>query len=105
MSGSNKGSPVIFIQDPNTGIRGQVENIGGKNRLLTDTNISSVNIPQGQDPIPDTFFTILTAGAIGNTVRVKIAATLIDSTSPDSNMPAVDETYILIAEDVGDEHN
>lgn len=92
------------LKDPVTDLLVGIETIGGKNRLLTDTNISSVNIPQGQDPVPDTFFTVLTAGAVSDTVRVQIAATVNDSTSPDSDLPAVDVTYVLVAEDVGDEH-
>jgi len=77
--------------------------IGGKKRMAVDSNISSINVPLGKDPLPDTYFTIPTAGAIGDTIRMQIAATSIDSTSPDRDLPAVDFTYTLVASDVGDE--
>ena len=93
----------MFITDPISGLQANVIVGGGKNRVAVDANISSVNVPLGKDPIPDTWFKILTAGAIGDTVRVQIAATSVDSTAPDRDLPAVDVTYTLIAEDVGDE--
>jgi hypothetical protein len=77
--------------------------IDGRNRMLTDTRISSVNVPLGKDPLPDTYFNILTAGAIGDTVIVDIAATANDSTSPDSDFPTYQLIYTLVAVDVGDE--
>ena len=30
-----------------------VINVAGQNRLATDSNISSVNVPLGKDPLPD----------------------------------------------------
>lgn len=89
------GGDESFIAD--------VFNIGGANRLAVDANISSINVPLGKDPLPDTFFTILTSGQIGDTIRMQVSATLIDSTIPDSDIPAVDFTYTLIASDVGNE--
>jgi hypothetical protein len=80
-----------------------VLNIGGINRVATTTTISSVQIPLGKDPLPDTFFIITNAGAIGDTIRIQIAATANDSSSPDRDLPAVDYTYTLVAGDVGDE--
>ena len=80
-----------------------VELSGGKHRLLTETNITSVNIPQGRDPIPDTYFTVTAAGAIGDTIRVQIAATSVDSTIPDVDLPAVDVTITVTAIEVGNE--
>lgn len=76
---------------------------GGLNKLVTTATISSVNVPQGQDPLPDAFFTITNAGAIGDTVRVQIAATSNDSSSPDRDLPAVDVTTTVTASEVGDE--
>lgn len=94
---------VVIESGDGSGLRAGVETIGGKDRLLADVNISSVNIPNGQDPIPDHFFTITAAGAIGDTIRYQISGTSVDSTAPDSDLGAVDETYTLVAEDVGDE--
>lgn len=74
----------------------------GKNKLVTLSTVS-VGVGLGRDPIPDTFFTVDAAGAIGDTVRIQIAGTNNDNTSPDRDMPAVDYTYTLIAQDVGDE--
>jgi hypothetical protein len=80
-----------------------VFNISGANRLAVDANISSINVPLGKDPLPDMYFPILTAGAIGDTIRVQVSATASDSTSPDNDIPAYDYTYTLVAEDAGDE--
>lgn len=96
-----KGEATLL--DAISGLKMAIETIGGKPRILTDSNITSVNIPNGQDPIPDTFFTITAAGAIGDTVRVQIAATSIDTTSPNRNILAVDVTTTLTSSEVGDE--
>ena len=80
-----------------------VFNTGGFNRLAVDANISSINVPLGKDPFPDAYFKITQAGAIGDTIRLQIAATTVDVTVPDSDLPAVDFTYTLVAADVGDE--
>ena len=74
----------------------------GKRKLHTLSTVS-VGVGLGRDPIPDTYFTLDAAGAIGDTVRIQIAGTSNDSTSPDRDVPAVDYTYTLVAEDVGDE--
>ena len=74
----------------------------GKWRLNT-TGLVQIEEIFGQDPFPDSFFTINTAGGIGDTIRIQLAATTIDTTSPDSNAPAFDETYTLVAADVGNE--
>jgi len=79
-----------------------VELQAGKRRMLTDAIVTVEEI-FGQDPIPDSFFTIDAAGAIGDEIRLQVAATTVDSTAPDNDAPAVDETYTLIAADVGDE--
>jgi len=76
--------------------------IGGVRKLETNTSVT-VNEILGQDPIPDSYFTITAAGAIGDTIRVQLAATTSDSTAPDRDIAAVDETYTLVAADVGDE--
>jgi hypothetical protein len=102
LNNENLASTVKITGDDEL-VTAAVETIGGKPRLLTDTNVSSVTVPNGQDPIPDTYFEILTAGAISDTIRIQIDGTSVDSTSPDSDLPAVDFTYTLVAEDVGDE--
>ena len=89
------GSDEAYVAD--------VFNTGGKNRLAVDANISSINVPLGKDPLPDAYFKISEAGAIGDTIRLQIAATTFDVTVPDSDLPAVDFTYTLVAADVGDE--
>lgn len=99
-----KASGVTRLTNEDESLVAGIESINGKNRVLTDTNISSVNIPLGKDPLPDTYFTIITAGAIGDTVRIDIAATNNDNTSPDDDLPAYTKTYTLIASDVGNEH-
>lgn len=103
MAAGGATNSVVGIQDLDTGTRVNVETIDGKNRLLTDTLISSINVPLGKDPYPDTYWTIDVAGAIGDTIRLQVAATTEDTTLPDRNIPAVDFTYTLVASDVGDE--
>ena len=92
----------VQVYDPSTGLIGAVETVGGKPRFLTDTNISSVNVPNGRDPFPDTFFPITQAGGIGDTVRIQIAA-VTDPTGTERNLPAVDVTTTLTATEAGDE--
>ena len=80
-----------------------VVQVDGINRLSTDSAISSINVPLGKDPLPDTYFTITTSGAVGDTLTVSLAATVVDSTSPDRDLPAYSYVYTLIAADAGDE--
>lgn len=77
--------------------------VQGQNRLATDSNISSINVPLGKDPLPDTFFTILTAGAIGDQVDIFLQGTFNDSTATDVDLPPYNYVYTLVAEDVGNE--
>jgi hypothetical protein len=71
---------------------------------LRTFGIQAIESLRGFDPIPDTWFYIGNetnssgAGAIGNTVRVQIAAGDVPA-----NFPAVDLTYTLVAGDVGNE--
>jgi len=77
---------------------------GGKKRLAVDANISSINVPLGKDPLPDMYFTIITApSSVGDTIRVQIAGTNKDTTSPDRDLPPVDITYTAVSADIGDE--
>ena len=99
----NDNTVTVIEDGNNAGHRANVIQVLGVNRLATDSNISSVNVPLGKDPLPDCYFTVTAAGAIGDTVRIQIAATNIDPTPPDGDLPAVDLTYTLIAADAGDE--
>jgi hypothetical protein len=74
----------------------------GVKRLATTATVSVEQI-FGFDDFADTWFQILTTGAQGNTWRIKIAAGSIDTTSPDSDPPAIDTTYTVLAGDVGNE--
>ena len=87
-----------------SGLQADVINDGGIHRVATSTTITSVNVPLGKDPIPDMYVTILTApSAIGDTLQIQIAGTTKDSTTPDRDLPALDETYVAVAADIGDE--
>jgi hypothetical protein len=80
-----------------------VVEIGGVKRAAVDANISSIQVPLGKDPLPDTYFEITTAGGIGDQLTITVAATNNDSTSPDSDFPSYSYTYTLVAQDSGDE--
>ena len=106
MGGSSSTSTTTSVQDPLTGKKANVETFAGKERLLVNANISAdtdVEVPLGQDPIPDMFFVVTAAGSIGDTIRAQIAATSVDTTTPDSDLVAVDFTYTLVSADVGKE--
>jgi len=75
---------------------------GGTKKLAVKADVT-VNEILGADPLPDSYFTIDFAGAIGDTVRVQVAATANDSTSPDRDLPAVDVTSTLTATEAGNE--
>ena len=92
----------VSIADPTSGLKANVTLDAGKNKLETLTSISAT-VERGRDSKPDTFFKITNAGAIGDTIRVQLAATSGDTSAPDRDIAAVDVTYTLIAADVGDE--
>lgn len=79
-----------------------VEYINGKRKMLTDATVTVEQV-FGQDPFPDTYFTITNAGATNDTLRVQIAATIYDPSSPDSDYPAVDVTTTVTASEAGNE--
>jgi len=58
-----------------------------------------------KDPFPDSYFEILNTGTVsgGGGVRVQIAATSNDLTSPDRDAPAVDVSIYTTASEEGDE--
>lgn len=85
-----------------TGLIADVELIGGKHKQLVDATVTVEEV-FGLDNFADTWFFILTAGAIGNTVTINIAASAVDTTSPDRDVAAYTKIYTLIAADVGDE--
>lgn len=106
-SDSNKTSDddrteVVLCDEPTGRQANVIQRSDGNNALATDATVTVEQL-FGRDPLPDTFFTITAAGAIGDTVRVQVAATTADSTSPDRDLAAVDLTYTLVAADVGDE--
>lgn len=96
-------APLVSISNKDKTREVDIINVSGVNRMATDTAISSVNVPLGKDPIPDCFFIVSSAGQIGDQVRIEIAGTSVDPTSPDRDLVAVDFTYTLVLEDVGDE--
>lgn len=79
-----------------------VDLVDGKKRLLT-TGLVQIENLLGSDPFPDTYFTIDNAGASGNTIRVQVAATTADPSTPDRDAPAVDVTITVTAAEAGDE--
>lgn len=74
----------------------------GKWRLAT-TGIVQIEQLFGQDPIPDVFITVTAAGQAGDQITFNINGVTVDTTVPDSNIPAFNETYTLVAGDVGNE--
>lgn len=95
--------PEVVVTDETSGRQANIiQRSDGNNAVCTDATVTVEQL-FGRDPLPDTFFTILTAGAIGDTVRIQVAATSNDSTSPDRDLAAVDLTYTLVSADVGDE--
>ncbi len=97
-----KSGSQIEIVDRTSGLIATVESVGGKNRFFTETNIGSVNVPFGRDPIPDAHFYILEAGAIGDTIRVT-GTEITDTSGSERTLPAFDVTYTLVAGDVDKE--
>src|SRR3990170_192547 len=89
-----KGGDNLYTAD--------VELISGKKKLHT---VSQVTVDQllGRDPFPDTWFQIDNAGVNTNTVRVQVAATTNDPSSPDRDATAVDVTITVTATEAGDE--
>lgn len=99
----NERALPVEIFDESTGLSPRVETIDGKPKMLTDTSISSVNVPLGKDPLPDMYGVVTVAGSIGDTVILTVKATAKDSTAPDRDIALFTDTYTLIAEDAGDE--
>ena len=76
----------------------------GKTRMGVDSQVNvTVDELLGRDPIPDTYLTVTNAGALNDTVRVQIAGTSKDTSTPDRDLPAVDKTITLTANEAGDE--
>ena len=94
---------LVKIISPDETKQVDVITISGRNLLETNTNVSSINVPFGKDPIPDAHFKFLTAGQIGDTVSITIAGTTNDTTTPDDDLDSIDYQYTLVAEDVGNE--
>jgi hypothetical protein len=100
---STQASMPMSITNEQENLIMDIIQVDGVNRAATDTRISSVNVPLGKDPLPDTYFTITNAGALNDTITVDIAATSNDVSSPDRDYPSYQLVYTLIAQDVGDE--
>ena len=94
----SKAQSRTSLRDSGTGITAGVETVLGKNRLLVDSNISSVNVPLGKDPLPDMFFSLINAGNINDTIRIQVAGKT-DPNCPERDLPAVDVTYTTVLED------
>jgi hypothetical protein len=72
-------------------------------RRMQTSGLVQIEQLLGQDPIPDTWFTVENAGLENDTFRIEIAGTSNDPSSPDRDLPAVDFTYTVLAGEVGDE--
>jgi len=77
--------------------------LDGKYAIATDTAISSVNVPNGRDPIPDAFFRIKDTGDENDTLKIDVAATANDPSTPDDDVPAYTKTFTVLLAEVGDE--
>jgi hypothetical protein len=102
VGGIGKSGTQYEIIDRVTGLKASIISVAGVNRLASDTTISSVNVPNGRDPVPDTYFAILKAGSIGDQVDIDIAA-IVDTSGTERSLPAVSYVYTLVAGDVGKE--
>lgn len=76
--------------------------ISGENRLITDATVTVEQV-FGQDPFADSWFKIDNAGVTNDTLRIQVAATSGDPTSPDDDVAAVDVTVTVTASEAGDE--
>lgn len=74
------------------------------NRLATTSKVT-VQALLSFDDFADTWFRILTTGAIGTQWRIQIAEGAYDTTSPDRDAPAIDITTTVTASEVGSEIN
>ena len=94
--------PVVSIADPVTGLQANVTLDAGVNKLnILGTFLAQVT--QGRDPFPDSWFVLNNTGASGDTIRVQLAATANDPSTPDRDLPAFDKTFTTQAGEVGDE--
>jgi len=57
----------------------------------------------GYDPLPDAHFRIINTGATGNTWTITIAATSVDPTSPDRDVPQYQKVFTVLVGEVGSE--
>lgn len=74
----------------------------GRNRLATDATVTVEQI-FGQDNFADTWFFIKKAGDNGNTWTITIAASSVDTTTPDRDVPAYSKVITVTATEAGDE--
>jgi len=101
MGAGGSTSPVVMIQDPDTGLRADVVQLGDGSQALRTSGIVQIEQLFGQDGFPDTWFALgefgdcAGIGAEGDTIQVLIAA----GCDP-TEYPAVDVTYTITAGDV-----
>lgn len=74
----------------------------GLNKLAVDATVTVEEV-FGQDPIADSWFRLVNTGAENDTIRIQVAATTNDPSSPDRDLPAFDKTYTTLLAEVGDE--
>jgi hypothetical protein len=97
--------PISFVQLISSDEVNIVEPIflAGRWRLPVDANISSVNVPNGRDPIPDAYFTVLNTGLENDTIKIDVIGTAADPSIPDDDVPTCTKTFTTQASEVGDE--
>lgn len=106
-SDSNTGSPTsdnsyVEIRGADNLHSADVVLEGGQHKLVTKATVVVESV-FGADPLADSWFRITNTGAINDTIRVQVAATAGDPTTPDRDAPAADVTITVTASEVGDE--
>lgn len=100
---SSSDRPEVVVTDETSGRQANIiQRSDGNNAVCTDATVTVEQL-FGRDPLPDTFFTILTTGATNDTWTITIAATTNDSTTPDRDLPQYQKVFTVQAGEVGDE--
>jgi len=97
-----KSTSRTGIVDTVSGVTADVETLSGKNRLLTDS-IVTIDEILGKDPFADSWFRIENTGATSDTIKIDIAATVNDPSTPDRDLAVFSKTFTTVAGEVGDE--
>jgi hypothetical protein len=101
---SGRGANYIIGKD-NIGNLRRIQSVvrgDGITALPIDGTVT-VQSTFGADPLCDSHFKIVNTGATNDTLRIDIAATTADPTSPDRDVPAYTKTFTVQAGEVGDE--